>query len=1063
MKETIEFDIPIVKGYSSTAHRFIEGQAFPRLDSGVTMTEAIGKNIYLHQVFPESITGYTGFRDRNGKNIFIGDIIKIDFLSGLYYIYSVDPRDNCSVLIHMDNLTDKNLNLSKVEKIVMDFSAPAGSQLVTDHIEVTGSLISQIIPGLRQKLNKDGKMTNVYGEDEELTEEEIEDFEEIDPENIDLDFYDEVEIISTDEEPEPEPVVDEEPEHQIRGLSMDLQTWLTGKCFMHTDMEGIKTFTIFNPSTYKVGEAVPDTLGISSGIFDRTGREIFDGDVILLENKAAFVIRHKLEYDKFCILQYNLYPTVASENIVNWKPCIEETWKKSSEDILIIGDVHRGIDDDFLNDYHSGKYGHIPSLEEFKGEIKEDNDPLREIAYSIDSVVHGLNPNIKAFYYSEWNSRYNEEILHCKWKLESGDMLHGYYNMHTGENAVHFGYYEPSPDYDKNHRLIGYHKEGFHNFINELANILMIDTKSRIYVEAGMKTPASVSSETVPMKKGWSLERLLKDKFENPSTISQRKFREEVVKLYTDNRFAKIAVRAQDCSGVWMHGELIYTHEGDSYIEIYDKGKYYYEEFLVSSVCENTFLQDKDGNYIYSCDIVSYNGKLYAVYMSDDIDPNDASNLTENDSGFMYTYFIEYEKLNDVIMSNSDNIKKLQWRPINFAEWIRRKDDITVVGNITDNPPLNPQACLNSDDFSHDDDSLPLIYPKEELMYINPTADALYFHNKNKSMEENEEEITFVAEDIMGLDLENDSVGYVSSVFHSSDFQKSRIKQIALFIGDTAELRLMWPYPALFTISLGHNTTHTESMGIYRIGVDHREASKICRDITKTDEFKAQLYYNFPFTTPTGKLKEAIDKISSECSKNRNLRFETQGDYMDALRKLKVPEKDIRNVQCRAMSIYGQWIIGYLNETLDKIVSPVSGVEFFYIRESLGFNTYMTDAGGKFIFDNDIAMFKGKGSNLSGAGINYMVFNRLSYMIYLDDVPITVGMTDLKANENILRNKIREPLIRVQYESLTSGIENEDRTKCQFIEVDIAYFLRNRDRIVVVGDTMTNNLEIDTF
>lgn len=1044
----------LIRGFSPEANRFVEGNSFPRKDGGVAVTEVCENEIKIHNVFPETITGYTGHSDRNGAPMYGGDILKIDFLPGLYYIYTT-YRDKAEIA-SMEELAEKR-DITNVTKTVIDLSGN-----VTSHMEVTGTILSSLIPRLMADYEKKNRqLTNIY---EENNIDESED--------IEFGFEPEVEIGYEEEELEPQNEPASEPVYdtKIRGLSMDCRTWLNGRCFRHTDSDDTKTFYMFNPETFKVSETIPETLGTSSDFRDKTGAVIFDGDVIVLEGKQAFVIRDKSEFGCFAIIEYNRYSTKAGLDIINWKPVDYNVWKTTSHDIEIIGDIYTGLSKEFLDEYTAGTRGYISNLQQLPEE-EEDKitmNPVKELSYTIDSVIKSVRPDLNAFYYSDNNSEFNEQILHCIWKISESEEIHGFYNMHTGENSVHYGDYSPHPDYSLRHGMYMYSKDSFAEFIDALVNLILEKRTKEEILKDCVKRNSNIDSKTVPMRKGWSLERLLKETFNDASTVSQEDFRCEAIDLYTDKRFDKIATRALDCCGMWMTGIRVVTDPDEdgterNYIRTYSKGEPYLDTFIASSACPNTFLQDKNGKYIFSCDIIDYDGKLYVVYMSDDINPNDALNLTSNDTGFMYIYYMEYDRLIHIIM-NPEKLHRLEWNPINVTEWIRQRDKITVVSNITENPPLNPKICLNSSDFTHDDDPLPVMYKKEEIMYINETADALYFHNRNFSERENEEEITFVAENVMGLDLDDDNTGYVSRVFHASDRSKTRVKQITHFSGETAEFRLMWRTQNAFTVMLGHNMEHTESLGVLGFGLSYKETQNKFRDIMSVDNFSASIYYNVPFANPTESQRIIINKVIQECmDKKGEIFFETQGDYMDYLVSKGFPEGDFRHTQCRALTCYGEWVHGYLTPELDAIVDPRNGARYAYLRETLGFNTFMTDSAGKYIYDNDIVTFKGKGSQKSGLGENTMVVNRLSWLIYLDDVPVMIGSPDKKANKIALMNKIREPLVRCMYNSFSEGTIDADRSNVQFIPLDIAFFLRNSHRIIIVGDTYTNDPDIDEF
>lgn len=1059
-------DRVIVRGYSPGARRFVVGTAFPddRDSTGLALLETSDKGeLNVHRVFPETVTGYTGHKDRNGTDMFIGDILHIDAMPGLHYIYSSEGDD--IVLIPMSELLPEqqnggsSLDTKKMRKIVMRLSDSELGDKVTDAIEVTGNVISQVVPRLLSEWEKSRKMTSPEFDQEYGDIFDEDDLEDYISDSLELDMVEDEDEAAKDE---PTLVEDtDEPAREIRGLAMDMRTWVSGKCYARKDENGTDNFTIFNYDEHKVSPVIPDTIGLSTPFYDKNGERLFDGDILYIGGSDVVVIKD-ITGMGICIIPYNKYHTELSSDTRAWSQADYSKWKDNASQIEKVGDVHLGFYPEFMDRINTREieypYG-LETIPDTKGLLKEADesaDPIKSISKAIDSVVHGLDPDIKGFFYDDYNSLYNEVIVQGRWKLKSGNEIHVFYNINTQENAVHYGNYEPGHEFGKRHGMVSYSRKEFTSMVDALVNCVLADRDGDCdaVIEKAFRKPANLPAKIFCMNSGWTNRRILEEVFRNASTISQKMFHEEVLCKFEWEVLRMIEYRAYDCVGSWMHGRVACKNETENYLRIPapdKKAGYQDEEFISSSLCENTFLTDSRGDYIYSCDIVDYEGKLYAVYMSDSVDPNDVLHLVDNDSGFSYIYCMEYDKLVSCIRDATG--EKLRWTPVNPAEWIRKSDSITVVGNMMDMLQTNPKVCLNSDDFEHDPDPLPVVFPTDAILSTPESVSADFFEKKDRMLALSEDEILHVMDNF--VDIDDDDAGWIEDCYEMSMERMPYVKQSTIFMTETAEMRLWWLDETAFTIMLGKYSSRTENLGVLKYGCDYREMIKNADAVMNTENYTNEIYYNLPFPAVDTHIKTLCDIMKNEIC---GLSFHAESPYDLKMWLIShgVKEEVLLNYQCRAVGMFGNWVHGHLSENSEMIIDS-TGIGHPYVRESLAFNTYMTDAAGVFIYDRDIVGFNGTGELI------FLLCGRPELVYRGTLVPASIGCSDSYLNEVTVERIERQGLYRCLYQSYSDGYVREDLSEVQWVPWDIDWIARNSSRLVVLGNTMTNNVEIDVF
>ena len=68
-------------------------------------------------------------------------------------------------------------------------------------------------------------------------------------------------------------------EIRFRGKRVDNRKWIMGHYVEWIDTRGNMNYQIVSTSGYH-NDVMPETVGMFSGLYDRTGKEIYDGDVV---------------------------------------------------------------------------------------------------------------------------------------------------------------------------------------------------------------------------------------------------------------------------------------------------------------------------------------------------------------------------------------------------------------------------------------------------------------------------------------------------------------------------------------------------------------------------------------------------------------------------------------------------------------------------------------------------------------------------------------------------------------------------------------------------------------
>jgi len=127
-------------------------------------------------------------------------------------------------------------------------------------------------------------------------------------------------------------------EIKFRGQRIDTKEWIYGgliesnfRAWIKSDNDLLINPRLVNPefADWRCIEVNPETVGQYTGLNDKNGKEIYEGDIVQRKQKVLYNIKY--HNNAYCI----------TADIMSTRSKFENLWNLYSDDIEVISNIHR--------------------------------------------------------------------------------------------------------------------------------------------------------------------------------------------------------------------------------------------------------------------------------------------------------------------------------------------------------------------------------------------------------------------------------------------------------------------------------------------------------------------------------------------------------------------------------------------------------------------------------------------------------------------------------------------------------------------------------------------------